>query len=62
MVGLFGYTSIAYCLYGDIIVFNEQLQNLELIGITIILLMNITLIVKKVMNQPEKESKRKDQK
>ena len=44
VIGLFGYSSIAYCIYADMLVFNEQLQNLEIAGITVILLMNVTLI------------------
>ena len=47
-ITLLGYIGLVYAFLGDIFIFNEKLAWLELVGIAIVLVLNISLIVRKM--------------
>ncbi len=55
-ITLIGYIGLVYAFLGDLLIFNERLAWLEVLGISIVLCMNITLVCSKMNKQPEKSS------
>ena len=47
-ITLLGYIGLVYAFLGDILIFNEKFAWLGLLGISIILLLNISLVVDKM--------------
>ena len=60
-ITLLGYIGLVYAFLGDLFIFKETLEWLELIGILIILTLNVVLVVSKMSATPTTQTENRQQ-